>query len=114
MTRCRSLGSCDLRSVAAMILYFAADLIWATKIKGTADSLGLACRPVRTPAMLEDRLADSQVTAVLVDLDVPETAMVLIARLKRENAEKARGIRIVAWGPHVEKALFLQAREAGA
>lgn len=98
-----------------MILYFAADLFWASKIKGSADALGLPCRPVRTLEMLEARLADSPVRSLLVDLDNPETAMALIRRMRSPGAgEKERGVRVVAFGPHVAKELFQTAKAAGA
>ena len=98
-----------------MIVYLAADLIWATKIKGVADQLGLACRPTRDPDMLQARLADSPVCALIVDLDAPEMALDLI-RLTREHAATSGspGIRILAFGPHVETQLFQAARDAGA
>ncbi len=41
-----------------MILVHAADLLWATKIRATADACGVAVRPVRNVDMLEARLAD--------------------------------------------------------
>ncbi len=98
-----------------MIVYLAADLIWATKIKGVADQLGLACRPTRDPEMLQARLADSPVRALIVDLDAPDVALDLI-RLAREHEAKteAPGIRVLAFGPHVETQLFQAARDAGA
>ena len=91
-----------------MILYAAADLLWASKIKATADALGVPCRPARTVEMLEARLADSPVCALLVDLDKGEEALTLIARAAQSP------IRVVAWGPHVAKDLLQSAREAGA
>ncbi len=98
-----------------MILYLAADLLWATKIKGTAEALGLACRPVRTLEMLEQRLADSAPTAILLDLEKPEEALAMLARLKGPGAdEQTRRIRAVAWGPHVARELMQRARDAGA
>ncbi len=98
-----------------MILYLAADLLWASKIKGTADALTLACRPVRSLEMLEERLADSPVAALLVDLDKPEEAMAFIARLRGASASPAeRAIRILAFGPHVAKQALQAARDAGA
>lgn len=98
-----------------MLLYFAADLLWATRIKALATDLGIAARPVRTVEMLEARLADSPVRALVVDLDVPETALALIARLRDPEAgDRERAVRVLAWGPHVEKELFEQARRAGA
>ena len=98
-----------------MILYAAADLIWATRIKGVADSLGIACRPARDLAMLEARLADCQVTALLVDLDKGEDGIALIRRAKAVAAAPgSRAIRVLAWGPHVQKDLLQSARDAGA
>lgn len=97
-----------------MILYLAADLIWATKIKETATALDIPCRPVRNPEMLAARLADSPVVAFLADLDVADTAIDLISRARELNAGTGRRLRIVAWGPHVAKDLFQRARDAGA
>jgi hypothetical protein len=97
-----------------MILYAAADLIWATKIKETAKAVGVECRPVRNLEMLEARLLDSPVVALVADLDASEMVMPLIERVRRENDERRRGIRVLAWGPHVAKELFQQARDAGA
>lgn len=101
-----------------MILYAAADLIWATKIKGTADAIGVAARPVRTMEMLDARLAElppgteGGVAALLVDLDKGDDALALIRRVKSDAA--TRGVRVLAWGPHVAKDLMQAARLAGA
>lgn len=125
-----------------MILYSASDLIWATKIKGTADSIGTPCRPVRNLEMLEARLADSDVRGLIVDLDAPDLALELIARLRQSASppDPSPGavpssqpagpgtssgddapatidptrVRILAFGPHVNKDLLQQARDAGA
>ena len=101
-----------------MILYCAADLIWATRIKATADSLGIPCRPVRSVEMLEARLADSDVRAVIVDLDAPEVSLAVIQALRGTSQTPARDpdrrITILAFGPHVAIEVFQQAREAGA
>jgi len=96
-----------------MILFHAADLIWATKIKGTADALGLAARPVRTVEMLEARLADSQVRALVVDLDAPDVALALIRSI-RSRAGPSLPIRVLAFGPHVAVDDLASARAAGA
>jgi len=98
-----------------VILYLAADLVWASRIKATADGLGLACRPARSVEMLEARLADSEVRGVLLDLEKPDEAMAMLACLRGEGAPEARrGIRVLAWAPHVEKSLMQRARDAGA
>ena len=98
-----------------MVLYLAADLIWGTKIKATAQAVGVEARPVRTLEMLEARLADSPVKGVALDLEKPEEALAMIGRLRGEKASEAeRAIRIVAWAPHVERELMEAAKTAGA
>jgi CheY-like chemotaxis protein len=98
-----------------MILYHSADLIWATRIKATAEAAGVGARPVRSIEMLEARLADSQVNAVVVDLDAPEIAIQLVQRLRQPNATPTdRKIRVLAFGPHVAVEAFDAARKAGA
>ncbi len=115
-----------------MIAYFASDLVWATRIRATAESLGIASRPVRSLEMLEARLADSNVRALIVDLDDPETAMALIRRARmygnpedpggtggapnpsRPPTKGSARIRVAAFGPHVNAEAFGEAREAGA
>lgn len=98
-----------------MILYHSADLFWATRIKGVAEAIGIAARPVRTVQMLEDRLKDSPARALLVDLEAPEIALAMINRLRSPNATPTeRAIRIAAYGPHVAVELFEAARKAGA
>ena len=102
-----------------MIVYLAADLIWATRIKGVADHLGLPCRPTRDCAMLEARLADSPVSGFVADLDAGDRAIELIRLVREfEASQRASGrsaaIRILAFGPHVATDLLQQARDAGA
>jgi len=98
-----------------MILYSASDLVWATRIKTTAEDLGLACRPVRSETMLRDRLADSDVRAVLLDLEAPDRAWDLIGMLRGPEAEPGTdAVTVIAWGPHVAVDLFARARSLGA
>lgn len=97
-----------------MILYCAADLIWATKIKGTADALGVACRPVRNLEMLEARLVDTPVRALIVDLESGDTGLGLIQRIKSSADASQRSIKVVVFGPHVAVDRLQAARAAGA
>ena len=97
-----------------MILYLAADLIWASRIKATANALGLAARPVHTLEMLEDRLSDADPVALLLDLDAPSPALAMLARVRDPARPTARKLRVLAWGPHVAKDLLQQARDLGA
>lgn len=97
------------------IVYLAADLLWATKIKAAADAIGVAARPVRSLAMLEDRLADTPVCALLADLEADDRTFALIDRLKGDRATPSdRRIRVVVFGPHVDRAGLQRARDAGA
>ena len=97
-----------------MILYLASDLIWATRIKSTAEDVGKAARPVRSIEMLEARLADSPVTALIVDLESPDVGLAMIRHL-RASAEPAHHvIRILCFAPHVKKDIMQEARDAGA
>jgi hypothetical protein len=101
-----------------MVLYCAADLLWATRIKATADSLGIPCRPARSVEMLKARLADSDTRALILDLDAAESSLALLAAL-RGSAESpgldpGRKVRVLAFGPHVAVELFERARAAGA
>lgn len=97
-----------------MILYFAADLIWASKIKATANALGLAARPVRTLEMLEARLADAEPVALLLDLDAADPALAMLARVRDPARPTARRLKVLAWGPHVATDLLQKARDLGA
>jgi hypothetical protein len=98
-----------------MILYAAADLLWATKIKASAEALGLPARPVRTLEMLHARLADCpDAKSLMVDLDKGEDALAMIVALRQfEAANPPRRLRVLAWGPHVAKDLLQAARDAG-
>ena len=64
--------------------------------------------------MLEARLVDSPVRSLIVDLE-SENGLSLIRRLRGERAdEQSRGIRVVAFGPHVAVEMFQEAKRAGA
>lgn len=98
---------------SGMIAYKAADLVWATRIKETAEALGLSARPTRSVETLRERLADSDVRALVVDLDAGD-AVEFLAEGSAAIAEAGRRVRVVAFGPHVKKDLLQDARDAGA
>jgi len=98
-----------------MIVYLAADLIWATRIKGAADALGLACRPVRTLEMLEARLGDSNVVALIADLEAGVRTFELIERVRgNPSSTEDRRIQVLVFGPHVNREGLQRARDCGA
>lgn len=96
-----------------MILYAAADLLWATRIKAAADDLGLPARPVRTVEMLRQRLEDTEPTGLLVDLEA-EPALEIIAAADEARRHTGRPATLLAFGPHADVARLRAATEAGA
>jgi DNA-binding NarL/FixJ family response regulator len=95
-----------------VILYAAADLLWATRIKETATALGIAARPVRTVEMLEARLADCAAAAIIIDLEAGDVGMQMIRRLRSDTPTRA--FPIVVFGPHVAVDQLKAAQAAGA
>jgi hypothetical protein len=100
-----------------MIIYCCSDLIFATKIRSTAQAVGVGCRPVRNVAMLQARLdqiddgkLNEPVTGVLVDLDMQEAALEVIKHVKTEQP----GVQTIAFGAHVATQVLALAQESGA
>lgn len=107
-----------------MLVYSASDLAWGVRLKSTAEALGLPARPVRTLQMLEERLRDSPVRALIVDLDHPDQdlSLALIRRAAGADVPNAPDnpgahvprVRVLAFSPHVHRDLMQAARDAGA
>ncbi len=116
-----------------MIAYFPSDLLWATRIKSTAEAVGLSARPVRSVEMVRARFGDSPISSLIVDLAGDVGVGLEIIRAAREcEAERSvattgggggdvgpRGaggkmVKIVAFGPHVDREALQAARDAGA
>lgn len=93
-----------------MILYCCADLIFATRIRSTAEAMGIATRPVRSVDRLHALLLEETVSAVIVDLEAGAIALELIAAAAALDPP----LRTLAFGPHVNAAAFDAARAAGA
>jgi CheY-like chemotaxis protein len=100
-----------------MIVYCCADLIFATKVRSTADSLGIVTRPVRDAPMLQKRLdrvddgkPNEAVTALLIDLDTGDAGLALIEQAKRHDAT----LPVIAFGAHVAVEILEAARQRGA
>ena len=100
-----------------MIIYCCHDLIFATKIHSTAQSLGLVCRPARTAEALRNRLdrvddgkPNDPVSGVVIDLTIGDAALDLIELAKGHAA----GPKVVAFAPHVEVQLLEAAEQRGA
>lgn len=100
-----------------MIVYCTHDLIFATKIRSTADALGVVSRPARNADMLAARLAclddgkgNEPVTGVLVDLEMGEAGLNLVRQARNHASAPA----VVAFGSHVAADLLAAAESAGA
>ncbi len=100
-----------------MIIYCASDLMFASKIGGAAEAMGISARPARNRDMLTDRLSqvddgkpNQPVAAVIVDLDLAEAAFEMIGLARSHSAELA----IIAFGSHVEGDALRRAEACGA
>jgi len=100
-----------------MIVYSCHDLIFATKIRSTAEALQLPNRPARDSHALANRLnqvddgkSNEPVTAVLIDLDLGDTALKLVEQAKNHN----QILPVIVFGSHVETQLLDAAKQRGA
>lgn len=101
-----------------MVLYLTADLVWESRIRGTAREVGTDCRRVRSHDVVQDLLGANpggSPVLLLVDLEA-DGALDLIARgSEGRDAKGVEGrIRIVAFGPHVQTERLREAEAAGA
>ncbi len=87
------------------------DLIFASRIAGTARGLGLEVRQVRGPGPLADTAGKVGARCVIVDLAYP--GLDLPALLRRLGEVCDPPPRVVAYGSHVDAASLHAAREAG-
>ncbi len=87
------------------------DMIFATRITGTAQKVGVKCKVVNDPNALQDALESENPRTVLVDMNCdgisPEEAI-------RTVKTRCPTARVVAFFSHVQTELMEQARAAGA
>src|SRR5262249_23780950 len=95
------------RMMARQVLACVTDLIFQSKIRATAASLGVAVRMASPAGCLEQ--AD-QADLLLVDLSAAGEPLELV----RQVAARARGRRVGCFAAHVQADLIEQARRAGA
>ena len=86
------------------------DLIFTSRVTGTARDLGLPVAAARTPAALLDLAARQPPTCVIVDL---AHAGLDLAALIAGLDQLPHRPRIVAYGSHVDTASLRAARDAG-
>ena len=100
-----------------MLIYSCSDLIFATKIRSTAEVLQVESRPARNLDMLQARLdqvddgkVNEPVTGVMIDLELGEHAFDLIKLAAGHDAKPA----VVAFAPHVMVEAMAGAERVGA
>src|SRR3954462_2457884 len=86
------------------------DLIFTSRITGTARDLGLRVTPARSPAALLDAARQQGPACVIVDLSHPG---LVIGELTAGLRELPTRPRVVAYGSHVDTATLRAARDAG-
>jgi DNA-binding NarL/FixJ family response regulator len=87
------------------------DLIFSSRITGTASQVGATCKIVKDLASLQDSLEAGEVDSVLMDLSCDGLAF---EEAIRTIKSKRPGVRIVAFCSHVQTELMTQAKSAGA
>jgi CheY-like chemotaxis protein len=86
------------------------DLIFTSRITGTARDLGRSVTPARTPALLETLARTHAPTCVLLDLAHPGLEIEAMVRALKTASPR---VYLVAYGSHVDTATLRAARAAG-
>jgi len=87
------------------------DMIFTSRVTGTARGLGLTVKPVRATEDLQKLVQQQNPRCVIVDLASPGLNIAeLIAFLKNAGSPAPR---VIAYGSHVDTATLRRAREAG-
>lgn len=96
-----------------MIAFVASDLLWSSRIKATADTLGVPTKRIFNAEGLNAVIETGNLRLVLIDLE-SEDADEIIAALRGPNAtDRARETSALAWAPHVLVEVMHKASNAG-
>ena len=87
------------------------DMIFTSRIAGTARALGLSVKAFRSAAELLTAAKDETPACVIVDLSNPGLSIADLVQGLRQCGPPAP--RVVAYGSHVDTATLRKAREAG-
>ena len=85
------------------------DMIFTSRITGTAQALGLKVKPARTVDALRQLVAQQAPRCLIIDLANPG---LMLSDFMRQLAELGKP-RVVAYGSHVDTATLRSAKEAG-
>jgi DNA-binding NarL/FixJ family response regulator len=97
---------------APQVLALAADLLFASRIRGAGQAAGTAVALARTPDELVRQAAAHQPALILVDLHARGDAASAIRAIRQ--AQSGVRSRIVAFASHTDAAAIQAARDAGA
>jgi CheY-like chemotaxis protein len=86
------------------------DLIFTSRIVGTARDLGCAMQAARSVETLEALVRQMPVSCIILDLANPG---LVVSDLLQRLRDSGTLPRVVAYGPHVDAATLRAAREAG-
>jgi CheY-like chemotaxis protein len=100
-----------MTTMSAQGLLLSDDLIFISRITGTARALGLTVQSARSAAALVELARRSPPLGVLIDLHNP--GLDLPALLRDLTGVCPSMPRVIAYGSHVEAATLHAAREAG-
>jgi DNA-binding NarL/FixJ family response regulator len=100
-----------MASVDAYGLLLSDDMIFSSRITGTAQALGLKVNAMKSTKNLMAQAKERMPTCVMVDLSHPDLRLPeLIGELRDACSPMPR---LVAYGSHVDAATLRAAREAG-
>ena len=85
------------------------DLIFTSRITGTAKALGLLVRSARDVALLSSMAREQPPTCVLLDLQHPQLDLVALL----DELRSIGPMRVLGYGSHVDAATLHAARVAG-
>jgi CheY-like chemotaxis protein len=88
------------------------DLFFASKIRGTAEQVGVKVQFVRTADALVEAARNSQPSSIIVDLHSQKLNPIDVAKLLKGD-ERLRSIPLLGFFSHVQVELGQQAEQAG-
>jgi|SRR5438132_8407567 len=87
------------------------DMIFTSRITGTAQALGLKMKPARSMAALQALITGHWPNCIIVDLANPSLDLVELLGFLKESGTNVP--QVIAYGSHVDTATLKAAREAG-
>jgi DNA-binding NarL/FixJ family response regulator len=87
------------------------DMIFTSRITGTARDLGFVIKPARSLAALHALLPPQLPSCIILDLAHPELQVAVFLEDLRSTGSPMP--RVIAYGSHIDTATLCQAREAG-